>query len=403
MVCVMMATMVAKAVLLAVIGVLLGNLTSFSQSTSTSQKIQSHSRQVQEFLRTNRPDLAIGELKAILALDPNNVVARNDLGTLLYFQGEYEKAAVELRAALKGNPALWKTQILLGMCEKRTGHMTSARADLEQAFPQLQEEKLRIESGMELIEIYHASGDLDKAAGIVSVLRRLRPDDARILSTAHRIYSEQAAEAMLSVSMLAPNSAWMHQLMAHEMVRQGDTVGAIAQYRAALRIDPRIPGLHFEMGEALSVASPSADAQQAEKEYQSALAQDPFDEKSECRLGNIALSRSDLKSAFAHYSRALELQPDDPEANLGLGRVLLSMRQPKKAQLLLESAVRLDPSDPAAHFRLGSLYRQMGRSEDALRELAEFQRLKQMKGRLGDIYKEMRLQTKQQPSEADIP
>ncbi len=397
-----MASVAGKAVIIAVMGALLGP-PSFSQSTSTAQKIQSHLRQVQEFLRSNRPDLAIEELKAILALDPNNVVARNDLGTLLYFQGEYEKAAVELRAALKGNPALWKTQTLLGMCEKRTGNLKSARADLEQAFPKLQEEKLRIESGMELIEIYYASGDLDKAAGIVSILRRLRPDDAGILSMAYRIYSEQAEEAMLGVSMLAPNSAWMHQLMAHEMMRQGETVGAIAHYREALRIDPRIPGLHFEMGEALSVESPSADAQQAEKEYQSALAQNPFDEKSECRLGKIALNRSDLKSAFAHYSRALELQPDDPEANLGLGRVLVSMDQPKKAQLLLESAVRLDPSDPAAHFRLGSLYRQMGRSEDARRELAEFQRLKQMKSRLGDIYKEMRLWTKPQPSEADVP
>jgi tetratricopeptide (TPR) repeat protein len=392
-----------KAVVIGVIGVLLGGLPIFSQSASSAQQIQSHLRQAQEFLRTDRPDLAVGEFKAILTLDPNNVTARGDLGTLLYFQGDYEKAAVDLRAALKSNPALWKTQTLLGMCEKRTGHMTSARADLEKAFPQLQEEKLRVEAGMELIEIYYASRDLDKAADVVSVLRRLKPDDAGILYTAHRIYSEQADEAMLGVSMLAPNSAWMHQLMAQEMVRQGNTEGAIAHYREALRIGPRIPGLHFELAEVLSGASSDSDQQQAEKEYQSALAQNPFDEKSECRLGKIAVSRSDLKGAFAYYSRALELQPDDPEANLGLGRVLLSMDQPKKAQPLLESAVRLDPSDPAAHYRLGSLYRQMGRSDDARRELAEFQHLKQMKARLGDLYKEMRLQTKPQQLDGDIP
>ncbi len=396
-------SMTAKAVIHAVIGVFIDAFLLFSQSASGPPQIQTHLRQAQEFLRNNKPDLAVPEFRAVLALDPNNVTARSDLGTLLYFQGDYEKAAVELRAALKTNPSLWKTQTLLGMCEKRTGHMESARGDLEKAFPQLQEEKLRLEAGMELIGIYYASGDLDKAAAVVGILRRLRPADAGILYAAHRIYSEQADEAMLGVSMLAPNSAWMHQLMAHEMVRQGDTEGAIAHYREALRIDPRSPGLHFELAEALSVSSPSADPQQAEKEYQSALEQNPFDEKSECRLARIALGRSDLKDAFARYSRALELQPDDPEANLGLGRVLLSMEQPKKAQPLMENAVRLDPSDPVAHFRLGSLYRQMGRSEDAARELAEFQRLKQMKGRLGDVYKEMRLQTKPRQSEADIP
>jgi tetratricopeptide (TPR) repeat protein len=394
--------MAPRAVLLAIF-LFLGCAPSFSQATASAGSIQSHLRQAQEFLRTGRPDLAVGEFRAVLKLDPGNLTARNNLGTLLYFQGEYEKAAVELRAALKADPNLWKTQTLLGMSEKRNGHLTSARANLEKAFPHLQEEKLRFQAGMELIEIYYSSRDLEAAAEVVRTLRRLRPEDPAILFTAHRIYSEQADEAMLGVSMLAPNSAWMHQLMAHELVRQGDTRGAIAQFREALKIDPNVPGLHFELAEVLSASTSTPDQREAETEYRAALAQNPLDEKSECRLGRIALKDSALKDAFTHYSRALELQPDDPEANLGLGRVLVAMDQPQKAQPMLEKAVLLDPSDAVAHFRLGTLYRQIGRPEDSRKELAEYQRLKQMKEKLAAIYKEMRLQGRAGEPATDIP
>lgn len=390
----------AKAMIFAVASLLLWQRSSSAQVASSSQQIQAHLQRAQEYLATNQPDSAIVEFQAILALDPNDITAQGDLGTLLYFRGDYEKAAGYLRAAVKSQPSLWRTVMLLGMCEKRLGNVAAARADLEQAFPQMTEEKLRVQAGMELTEIYYASRDLDKAAELVGVLRKLKPDDPAILYTAHRIYSEQADESALGIALLAPKSAWMHEVIAEEMMIQGDNEAAIAHYRDALKIDDRIPGLHFELGELLSSTSSNTDKERAEKEYQAALAQNPFDEKSECRLGRIALGRSDLKGAFAHYSRALQLQPDDPEANLGLGKVMLSMNQPPKAEALLEKAVRLDPSDSVAHYNLGTLYRQMGRSDDARRELAEFQRLKQMKEELKEVYKEMRIRPK--PGEEEV-
>ena len=53
----------------------------FPQSVpGKQQQIESHSRQAQEFLSKGQPDLAVGEFRAILALDPNNVEARGNLG-----------------------------------------------------------------------------------------------------------------------------------------------------------------------------------------------------------------------------------------------------------------------------------------------------------------------------------
>ena len=122
----------------------------------------------------------------------------------------------------------------MGIAEKRTGDIKEARGDLEKAFPKVQEEKIRIETGMELIDIYSETGDLDKAAAIVSVLREMEPTDEAILYTAYRIYSDLTAESVLSLSVVAPNSARMHQLMAHELAKHGDNAEAIENYRAAL-------------------------------------------------------------------------------------------------------------------------------------------------------------------------
>src|SRR5207302_10875664 len=131
---------------------------------------------------------------------------------------------------------------------------------------------------------------------------------------------------------LAPKSARMHQIMAQEMARQGNSEGAIGHYREALKMEPHLPGLRFELAEALNLSASSSGQEPVEKEYQAALADNPFDEKAECRLGEIALRTSDLTSALAHYSRALELQPDDADASLGIGRTLTQMHRTAAAE-----------------------------------------------------------------------
>ncbi|HEV3078281.1 MAG TPA: tetratricopeptide repeat protein [Gemmataceae bacterium] len=258
-----------------------GAAPAFPQSTPRSQsvpgkqqQIESHSRQAQEFLRKGQPDLAVGEFRAILALDPNNVDARGNLGVTFFFQGDYAKAAPELRNAIKLRPNLWKIQALLGISEKRLGQAAGAQADLEKSLPQLQEEKLRIQAGLELIEIYYAAGHLDKAAGVAGALRQLAPAYTDILYTAYRIYADLAGESMLSMAMLAPKSARMHQIMAPEMARQGPTEGAPSRTTAKRsKMDPRLAGAarNFGSGPGSRRANRAADAPQRSERAESGL------------------------------------------------------------------------------------------------------------------------------------
>jgi cytochrome c-type biogenesis protein CcmH/NrfG len=376
----------------------------FSQAAPNTQSIESHAHQAQQDLQPGKPAEAFTELNAILALDPNNLNARANVGVLQFFGGDYAKAIQNLRSALKLKPDSWKLQALLGMAEKRTGENVSAQSDLEKTFPHLQEQKLKIEAGMELIELDYAQSDLGKAAEVINALRQAKPEDVDILYTAHRIYSALADETTLSLALLAPDSARMKQLMAHELARQAKNDAAIARYREAIKIDPKRSDLHFELAEMLNTSSSEADKAEAEKEYKAALAENPFDEKSVCRLGDIALRRADMKAASAYYTKALQMQPNDAEANLGLARVLMSQHQPKEAQRYLEHAVQLEPFDPAAHYRLSVLDRELGRADEARLQLQEFQKYKKMKSRLSDLYQEMRLSPgKQAQTDSDVP
>jgi tetratricopeptide (TPR) repeat protein len=363
-----------------------------SQSApARQQQIESHLKQAQADLSQNRPDLAISEFKAIVALDPKNADARGNLGVLLFFQGQYAEAIPHLRAALKLQPNLPKIEALLGLAEKRTGDLTSAATDLQAAFPKLEEQKIQVQTGLELIDLYSATGDLPKAVPVIAALRDKDPTNVEMIYTAYRIYSDLLDEARLSLIVSGPNSARAHQMMAHELARQGHTDEAIANYREALKIDPNASGLHFELAEMLSSSGAAGSKEEAEKEYQAALALNPQDEKSECKLGDLAALRGDQNAAADHYERALKLQPNDSDAMLGLAKAFMTLNQPEKALPLLEQAVKMDPTNATAHFRLSNLYRKMGRTDDATRELADYQKYKAMKEKLRETYRQMRL------------
>jgi Tfp pilus assembly protein PilF len=365
----------------------------FCQQVSDAQQTEdAHLREAHRLLSENKPAAAIPEFRAVVALDPSNIDARGNLGVLLFFAGNYKEAIPELREALRMKPDLWKIQALLGMGERRTGDTVAARADLEKSLPELQETKVHIEAGLELIELYTTTEDLDKASAVIAVLRGLDPENQEVLYAAYRIHSDMAREAILSLSLVAPKSALMYQVMAHEAATHGDTPTAIREYREALKINPKLPGLHFELAEMLhSLPMTAETSAQAKSEYEAALAQDPFDEKACLRLARMAEDNEDQKNAYALYSKAVELQPDDAEASYELGKMLASMDQLEKAEKLLEHAVQLDPTNAVIHFRLSTVYQRLGRGEDAKREVEQFHKYRDLKDKLRDTYRELHL------------
>jgi tetratricopeptide (TPR) repeat protein len=372
--------------------VFLPTLPLISQASGSHQdQVAEHSRLARQYLNQRRPDLAIPEFQALVSLEPRNLDAQANLGVLLFFQGDYVKAEPHLRAALDMQPNLTKIQALLGMAEKRTGDTANARTHLEASLAAVDEPKLKVQVGMELVELYTASQDLPKASSVVNAMRQADPANPAVLYAAYRVYSDLAGEAMLTLALAAPDSAQMHLVMAHEEVRQGNNAGARVQYQKALEIDPKIPGIHFEMGELLGLSEDPKIKAGAESEYRAAIAENAMDEKAETRLGDLSSRKGDSAQALQYYTTALRLQPEDAEAGFGLAKTLIAMNEQAKALPILERAVQLEPTNAAAHFRLSTLYREMGRTADSQREVEEYKRYKLMKEKLEAVFKEMQL------------
>lgn len=381
--------------LLVLIALGLGTASAQSDTGSVEQQIQAHEQKAHVLLSQKKPELAAKEFAAIVALDPHNLDAQGNLGVLLFFQGDYAGAEPHLRATVEQQPDLAKIRALLGMCERHLGKTDLARADLEAAFPLLKEPGIRLEAGLELIEIYSASHELEKAAGVVDVLKQDDPTDPRVLYTAYRIYTDLASEAMLDLSVAAPTSGQMHQAMAHELARQGDLTGAIAAFRKAIAADPGLPGIHFELAEALHASAEPKLQAEAEQEYKLAVAANNLDEKALARLGDITADKGDLNGAAAYYRRALVLNPGDADAAIGMAYIDTQKNDAAAAVSLLEQVVAADPTNILAHYRLGSAYRKLNRPEDSKKQMEEYQKYKAIKDKMSTIYKDMRVDTPQ--------
>lgn len=372
-----------------------GSAAAQSGGGPTAQQIQVHEQKAHQLLNQKKPALAAKEFAAVVALDPSNIDAQANLGVLLFFQNEYAQAEPHLRKAVEQQPGLTKIRALLGMCERNLGKTELARTDLQAVVGQLTEAGVQIQVGLELIEIYTAAQELPKAAAVVETLRQGSPTDPRVLYAAYRIYSDLAGEAMLDLSVAAPESGQMHQAMAHELNRERDIPGAIANYRKALAIDPKLPGIHYELAEALHASTDLKLRAEAEEQYKLAVAANNRDEKSLSRLGDLAVEKDDFNGAIGYYKQALAIAPDDADATLGLAHVYIEKDESASALPLLEPLVAADPSNVLAHYRLSTAYRKLKRPEDAKRELEAYQKYKDIKEKMRNVYKEMRLDTPQ--------
>ncbi len=358
-----------------------------------------HSKKAQEYLRQNNPALAIPEFEALVTLNPGDMDARANLGVLLYFQGKYVEAIPQLRAAVTDKPDLWKIRYLLGIAERRVGDEQDGRVDLEAVFPNLADEKLKITVGRNLIESYAGSEDLDKASDMIAVLLKLEPTNPSLLYTSYRIHSEMATSAMLELGVAAPNSAQIHQAIAHETQRDRDLSGTIANLREALALDPALPGIHFELAEAMRASDDQALRAQAEAEYKLAIESNPGDVKALTRMGDVQVEKGNFDSAAQYYKMALKFRPTASDALIGLANVLSEKDQPTQALPLLLQVEAADPTNSLAHFRLSTIYRKLHKPDDVKREIALYLRFKGEREKLNAIYKQLRVLTPQNAPE----
>ncbi|HJQ82983.1 MAG TPA: tetratricopeptide repeat protein [Candidatus Binatia bacterium] len=179
--------------------------------------------------------------------------------------------------------------------------------------------------------------------------------------------------------------------------RDGDLVGAIADYDAALRLDPDDPLAHNQrglarhrLGEAdAAIADYSAaiaakpdygaayynrgisrqakgDAEGASADYEHAIALDARDPRPWNNRGVLRATRGDFAGAIADYSRAVELEPDFALALVNRARARRLAGDVPGAIADVETAIRRAPPAWAGCPRARALLAELGVAEAAL-------------------------------------
>ncbi len=211
-----------------------------------------------------------------------------------FFQRDYQKRFRNICARLVAiDPVSGEIASSSGNLRKKIGRSVRPRFVGKAPFLSLKDKSLRLQVGLELASLYEQQGDPGATASVMRSLVDLDPDNVDVLFMAQRVYSELADDTLNKLAVLAPGSARMQQVIAEHLVNGGDLPRAIEHYKKAFQIDPHLPGVHFELGEAILQSSPhdSETQMEAEKEFEAAEAIDGDVAKAECGLGAIALSQ----------------------------------------------------------------------------------------------------------------
>jgi tetratricopeptide (TPR) repeat protein len=118
---------------------------------------------------------------------------------------------------------------------------------------------------------------------------------------------------------------------------------------------------------------------QAEREFQAALKQDPNSIPSLVALGNLSFERGDLREAEGYYHRALDEFPGHAGASNNLAMVYLAQghKLDEAERMSLAALKRAGPLRPYCLDTLANVYLRQGRYDEATAALDEAESLVQ--------------------------
>ncbi len=142
------------------------------------------------------------------------------------------------------------------------------------------------------------------------------------------------------------------------------------------------PDVHYLQGTLLKFhLQPAAAAEEFRKE----LDISPRHVPAMLELAQIEIDDNSLTEAISRARHAAALEPADPDTHHILGRALLAAGQAKESAQELEAAEHLAPQSSAVHFHLAAAYRELGRKQDAQREMAAYISIKKREGLLDRV------------------
>jgi tetratricopeptide (TPR) repeat protein len=251
------------------------------------------------------------------------------------------------------------------------GRCQEALPLLQRAVPRLTDKQLLYRAAMGQARCAMAREDSQSAVSALMLLKRQFPDDPEVLYISVHYFSQLASRASQELAAKAPASFQARRLEAEAFESQGKWDAAAGVYRGILRDNPKEPGVHYRLGQALlSKAGASGPTGEARAEFGKELEIDPHNSAAEFILGELDRQAGHWDDAVRHFIRASQMDTEFAEAYLGLGVSLTSASKFAEAVKPLETYVKMQPGDPVGHYQLALAYGRTGNREGAMREAA---------------------------------
>ena len=307
-----------------------------ASSKSAPKPLGPEFEQSRKLLQQGKYDEALAALNDLQDKHPGTPGLSHELGLAYYRKGDYPKAAASLKKAEEENADDSEAVQLLGL----SYYLANRPAD---AIPAL-----------EKVQTWFASANVDAAyiLGICYIQTKDYPRARMAFAKMFGVPGDSAASYLFTARML---------------LRQD--FGPVAEEYAqkAATLDPKLPLAHFLLGELNLYHSkiPEAIA-----EFEKELALNPGYPAAYYKLADAYSRIQKFDEAERLLQRSIWLDATASGPYILMGKVLQKKREPELAVRALQRALAMDPNNPVPHHLLGQAYRDMGRTEDAERELS---------------------------------
>jgi tetratricopeptide (TPR) repeat protein len=248
---------------------------------------------------------AIHFYRKAMSLAPEMPGLRLNLGLSLFKNGDYQQAIQIFDPLIKAQPDDQRLDVLVGMSHYGLAEYKEASSFLKRAAEQ-------------------DSGNL-----------------TLLLTLAHSCLLSNQYQCVLdsfhSIVSLNAESAEADMLVGEALDEMKDSEGAIREFRAAVKSNPKQPNAHFGLGYLLWTKGQYADAA---REFQTEIDNDP-----QHPHAMLYLADSDIQDAVTEFKVAIRLSPNDVNAHWRLGRLYRSMKLTALAKAEFDKANSLNQQE----------------------------------------------------------
>lgn len=311
---------------------------------------------------------AIRDYQAYLALRPERVEARSNLGAALARLGRYGDAIEQYKRALALDGRNQAIRFNLAAAYYKTARILSASKELEAVVAAQPGDKNAV---LLLADCNLRMGEFKRVVELLTPVETAEPDNRAVaymlgmalINNKHL----DGGRGRIKRILRDGDSAEAHVMMGTTYLTVTEYDKALNEFKRAVEMNPKLPYVNSLYGQTLVRMG---DTEEATAAFRRELEINPNDFDSCLQMGVLLKKDQKLDEAREFLGRALTLRPNEPNARFFLASIDVAQGNLTEALLLLEQLVNDAADFVQAHVMLATVYYRMRRKADGDREQA---------------------------------